>query len=75
MESLGKTMIGFGLGLAGLGLVVLLLSRIPGLRLGRLPGDIAIERDGFSFYAPITTGILLSLILSAALYAVRYFRR
>lgn len=34
------------------------------LRLGRLPGDIAIERDNFRFYFPITTGILLSLILT-----------
>ncbi|WP_428546324.1 DUF2905 domain-containing protein [Roseiarcus sp.] len=34
------------------------------LGLGRLPGDIYIQRDNFTFYAPITTGILISLVLS-----------
>lgn len=53
----------------------MVLSRIPGLKLGRLPGDIAIQRDGFSFFAPITTSILLSLILSAILYGIRLFKR
>ncbi len=37
------------------------LSRLP---LGRLPGDIVIERENFSFYFPLTTSILLSLLLS-----------
>jgi hypothetical protein len=38
------------------------------LGLGRLPGDILIQREGFTFYAPITTGILVSVILSLVLW-------
>ena len=55
-----------------LGLVLLLagfawpwLSKLP---LGRLPGDITIERENFSFYFPITTGLLVSLFLSLLLW-------
>jgi hypothetical protein len=35
---------------------------------GRLPGDIFIQREGFTFYAPITTGILVSVVLSLILW-------
>jgi len=38
------------------------------LGLGRLPGDIFIQREGFTFYAPIATGILISLVLSLILW-------
>ena len=38
------------------------------LGLGRLPGDIFIQREGFTFYAPITTGILVSVVLSLVLW-------
>jgi hypothetical protein len=55
-----------------LGLVLLLaglawpwLSKLP---FGRLPGDITIERENFSFYFPITTGLLVSLFLSLLLW-------
>jgi len=41
------------------------------LGLGRLPGDIHLERDGFSFYFPITTGIIVSLVLSLILWLTR----
>jgi hypothetical protein len=41
------------------------------LGLGRLPGDIRIERDGFSFYFPLTTGILVSLAISIILWLLR----
>jgi hypothetical protein len=42
---------------------------------GRLPGDVRVERPGFSLYAPITSMILVSLALSAALAAFRWFGR
>lgn len=55
-----------------LGLVILVAGLawpwLSKLGLGRLPGDIVIERDNFSFYFPLTTGILLSLVLSALLW-------
>ena len=41
------------------------------LGLGRLPGDIYVEREGFSFYFPITTGILISIVLSVLLWLFR----
>jgi hypothetical protein len=51
--------------------VGLLWPFISQLGLGRLPGDINIQREGFSFYAPITTSILVSLVLSLVFWLVR----
>lgn len=42
--------------------------------LGRLPGDIAIENENSKFYFPLTTSILLSILLSIALYIFRQFK-
>jgi hypothetical protein len=48
----------------------------PGLLgLGRLPGDIAVERPGFRFYFPLATCIVLSVLLSAAMWLVRWLAR
>lgn len=58
-------LIALGLGLAALGAFLVLLGRIPGL--GRLPGDILIRRGNFTFYFPLTTSILLSLLLTVVL--------
>jgi hypothetical protein len=41
------------------------------LGLGRLPGDIHIERDGFHFYFPLTTGILVSAVVSLIIWLLR----
>jgi len=41
------------------------------LGLGRLPGDIHVERDGFDFYFPITTGIIVSIVISLVLWLFR----
>lgn len=41
------------------------------LGLGRLPGDIRIERDGFNFFFPITTGIVISVVISLILWLLR----
>lgn len=43
--------------------------------LGHLPGDIAIERENFRFYFPLTTCILLSLLLTGIVWLVKYFLR
>jgi hypothetical protein len=45
------------------------------LGLGRLPGDIVIERDGFRFYFPIVTGLLVSLVVSLVVSAVLWLLR
>ncbi|MFL5814490.1 MAG: DUF2905 domain-containing protein [Bdellovibrionia bacterium] len=59
-----------------LGIVWQLLSRLPGgFPLGKLPGDIAIEKENFRFYFPLTTSILVSVVLSLIAYLVRYFSK
>ena len=62
----GRILLIAGLIVAGIGLLVML-----GVRLGRLPGDIVVRREGFSFYFPIVTSILLSVVLSLILWLFR----
>lgn len=54
-----------GLVLVGIGLLWPWLSKLP---LGRLPGDIAIKRDGLSFYFPLMTSLVISVLLSILLW-------
>lgn len=63
LRALGKLLLTFGLVLAALGLLLTLGPKLPG-RLGRLPGDIIIRRENFTFYFPLVTCLLLSVILS-----------
>ena len=70
MADLGKILIYLGLLLIVIGVLLTLAGKLPWL--GRLPGDIAIERDNFSFYFPLATSILISVIISLVLY---FFRR
>ena len=63
LRTLGKFLLVFGLVLAGLGLLLTLGPKLPG-RLGRLPGDILIRRENFTFYFPLVTCLLVSVILS-----------
>ncbi|HIQ06243.1 MAG TPA: DUF2905 domain-containing protein [Anaerolineae bacterium] len=65
LGELGRWLLLLGGGIALLGLLLLLVGRIPGL--GRLPGDIVIQRDGFSCFFPLTTMILLSIVLTILL--------
>jgi hypothetical protein len=62
LGSLGKILIVLGVVLVAIGLVLTLGNKIPWL--GKLPGDIYIKRDRFSFYFPITTGIVISILLT-----------
>lgn len=61
-----------GLVLAGIGVIWILAPSIPWL--GRLPGDIRIERENVRFYFPLATCLLLSLVLSLVLWIVRWLR-
>ncbi|RLA85917.1 MAG: DUF2905 domain-containing protein [Deltaproteobacteria bacterium] len=65
MEGLGKILILFGIILVVIGLGMAFIPKIPFL--GKLPGDLYIKRNNFSFYFPIVTCLLLSLILSILL--------
>ncbi len=62
LSSLGKGLIAAAAVLAALGVVLLLLGKAPGL--GRLPGDIVVRRGSLTFYFPLATSILLSLLLT-----------
>jgi len=69
---MSKTLITIGLGLVLLGLLwPLLPPLLQKLHLGRLPGDILIKRDGFRFYFPLTTSILVSILVSIILWIFR----
>jgi DUF2905 family protein len=65
---LGRMLMIVGAVIFVLGVVVSLLGRTG---LGRLPGDIVVQRGGFTFYLPIATSILLSLLLTAILWLLR----
>ena len=58
-----------GLVLLAIGAIVSLAPRMPWL--GRLPGDIYIKKDNFSFYFPLATSILVSALLSLVLWLLR----
>jgi hypothetical protein len=73
-RDLGKLLVVCGLSLAVVGVLLLALGRLP-LRLGRLPGDIAYKGPNSSFYFPVVTCILLSIVLTLIIWAVNYFRR
>ncbi len=68
----GWMLLVLGLVVAGIGLVVILAPSISWL--GRLPGDIRIERENVRFYFPLVTCLLLSLFLSLLVWLVRLFR-
>ena len=74
-EQIGKLLVGVGLSVTLMGGILILASKIPWLRLGRLPGDVNIQRDGFSLFFPITTMLLLSAVLSLVMFLVGRFRR
>lgn len=64
---MSRTLIIIGLVIIAAGILWPWLAR---LGLGRLPGDIVIERENFTFYAPIVTGLIVSIVLSAILWLI-----
>ena len=65
LAGLGRLLILAGLGLAAVGVVLILAGRVPFL--GRLPGDIVIQRDNWTLFFPLATMLLLSLVLTLVL--------
>ena len=63
MEQFGRLLIILGIVVAAIGLFLTFGSRLP-LRLGRLPLDFHYQRDNFSFYFPLGTSILISIVLT-----------
>lgn len=65
---MGKVLIIIGIIILVAGVVIHFSDRIPFL--GKLPGDIRVEKENFRFYFPITTSILLSILISLVLYMI-----
>ena len=71
---LGKALIVSGALLVVAGVFFYFGGRIPTFGLGRLPGDIRVEREHVHFYFPITSSIVVSIILTMILYLISRFR-
>ena len=74
MLNLGKMIVVLGVVLIAVGLLLMLLGRTH-LPIGRLPGDIVYRRRNFAFYFPLTTSILLSIVLSLVFYFLSRLHR
>jgi hypothetical protein len=72
MSELAKIMIVLGAVLVAAGLIMLGIQKLPFF--GKLPGDILIKRENFSFYFPLTTCIIVSIIISLVLYLISKFK-
>jgi DUF2905 family protein len=70
VTDLGKILVGFGVVMVLVGGLLLLAGNLSGKAswLGRLPGDIHIQRDGWSIYVPLGTSLLVSLVLTALMW-------
>ena len=73
LNPIGKILIITGAALILFGLAFLLFDKI-GL-LGKMPGDIVIRKKNFSFYFPLSTSIILSLILTGIFFIINLFRK
>jgi hypothetical protein len=71
MEGIGKILLIVGGVIVILGLILIFSQHIPFL--GKLPGDIFVKRDGFSFYFPIVTFLVLSLLITIIANVILYF--
>ncbi len=69
ISGLGKMIFIAGIIIAVVGLIIMFFNKIPFI--GKMPGDIFIKKENFTFYFPIVTSILLSIILSLIFYFLR----
>jgi hypothetical protein len=72
MGELARVMILIGTVLIVIGLVMLVVPRVPFL--GKLPGDILIKKEHLTFYFPLATSIVISIIIGLILYLINKFR-
>ena len=73
MSHPGWGLLTIGASLAAIGLAWLLAPSIPWL--GKLPGDITIEQDNFRFYFPLTSCLLLSLLVTSVVWLLKHFMK
>jgi len=69
-SNIGKILIFVGIGIVVLGFVIFLFAKIPFF--GKLPGDISVKREGFSFYFPVSTSIIISIFLTVVINVILY---
>ena len=74
LREIGKTLLVIGVVLFGVGVLLLFGARLP-YRIGRLPGDIVIQGRHGSFYFPIVTCIIVSLLFTLLMWILNLFRR
>ncbi|MFQ5599271.1 MAG: DUF2905 domain-containing protein [Candidatus Krumholzibacteriia bacterium] len=70
VRELGKLLLIVGILIAALGLVLAIGPKLP-FRIGRLPGDIVVKREHFTFYFPLATSVLLSVLLTLVFWLLR----
>jgi hypothetical protein len=75
LQGPGKTLVLIGGIIVVVGLVLTLSDKVNFPFLGKLPGDIYVKRKSFTFYFPIVTSIVLSVLLSLILYAISSFSK
>jgi hypothetical protein len=68
MSAIGKLLVVVGLLIAGVGVVLVFAGRIPWL--GRLPGDIYVQRGNWTFYFPLATSLLVSVVLTVVFWLI-----
>jgi len=73
MEGLGKILLIVGAGIIVVALLMIFSHQIPFF--GKLPGDIFVKKDNFSFYFPIVTFLIISVVLTIIINLVFYFLR
>jgi hypothetical protein len=74
MAEIGKSIIFIGIMIVVIGIILLFSDKLP-FNLGKLPGDISYKKGNFSFYFPITTSIIVSIVLSLLFYLFGKFFR
>ena len=74
MFEMGKLLFGLGIALVVIGGVIMLLGR-SGVPIGRLPGDILYKGKNTTFYFPLASSILISIVLSLLLFLIGRMRR
>jgi len=72
MEAIPKLLITVGALILAVGLLWSFFGKY--IPIGKLPGDISVEKKNFRFYFPITTSIILSIVLTLIFWAIHYFR-
>lgn len=73
MRSLGNILVLFGFIVAAVGALMMFSDKIP--YLGKLPGDINIRKDNFQLFIPITTSVVISLLLSLVLWLISILKK